>query len=131
MHDKVKVHWAADMARRRRLGELAMCRLGGMTARQARRDVRMAELKQLVNVLTTTDMAVIVSLQAKRVNKCKAGAGHRGPPQAHERVEPGTDEKFKDTDDPLRLAFVCAMWLTGDAPSAPRSISTNPCATTR
>ncbi len=28
------------------------------------------------------------------------------------------DEKFKDPTDPLRLVFVCAMWLTGfDAPS--------------
>jgi type I restriction enzyme R subunit len=32
--------------------------------------------------------------------------------------QPGLDEKFKDTTDPLRLVFVCAMWLTGfDAPS--------------
>jgi type I restriction enzyme R subunit len=32
--------------------------------------------------------------------------------------QPGLDEKFKDTADPLRLVFVCAMWLTGfDAPS--------------
>src|SRR5687767_15462997 len=28
------------------------------------------------------------------------------------------DERFKDANDPLRLVFVCAMWLTGfDAPS--------------
>jgi len=28
------------------------------------------------------------------------------------------DESFKDTENPLRLVFVCAMWLTGsDAPS--------------
>ena len=28
------------------------------------------------------------------------------------------DERFKDPDDPLRLVFVCAMWMTGfDAPS--------------
>ena len=28
------------------------------------------------------------------------------------------DEKFKDPKDPLRLVFLCAMWLTGfDAPS--------------
>jgi len=28
------------------------------------------------------------------------------------------DEKFKDPNDPLRLVFVCAMWLTGfDAPN--------------
>lgn len=33
-------------------------------------------------------------------------------------LQPGLDEKFKDTDDPLRLVFVCAMWLTGfGAPS--------------
>ena len=32
--------------------------------------------------------------------------------------QPPLDEKFKDPDDPLRLVFVCAMWLTGfDAPS--------------
>jgi len=31
---------------------------------------------------------------------------------------PSLDEKFKETDDPLRQVFVCAMWLTGfDAPS--------------
>ena len=28
------------------------------------------------------------------------------------------DEKFKDPEDPLRLVFLCAMWLTGfDVPS--------------
>ena len=28
------------------------------------------------------------------------------------------DSRFKDSDDPFRLVFVCAMWLTGfDAPS--------------
>src|SRR5437868_12850205 len=28
------------------------------------------------------------------------------------------DERFKDPSDPLRLVFVCAMWMTGfDAPS--------------
>ena len=28
------------------------------------------------------------------------------------------DEQFKDEDNPLRIVFVCAMWLTGfDAPS--------------
>ena len=32
--------------------------------------------------------------------------------------QPPLDEKFKDPDDPLRLVFLCAMWLTGfDAPS--------------
>jgi type I restriction enzyme R subunit len=32
--------------------------------------------------------------------------------------QPPLDEKFKDKDDPLRIVFLCAMWLTGfDAPS--------------
>ena len=32
--------------------------------------------------------------------------------------QPPLDEKFKDTEDPLRIVFLCAMWLTGfDAPS--------------
>jgi len=32
--------------------------------------------------------------------------------------EPPLDQRFKDPSDPLRLVFVCAMWLTGfDAPS--------------
>jgi len=32
--------------------------------------------------------------------------------------KPGLDERLKDAKDPLRLVFVCAMWLTGfDVPS--------------
>ena len=35
-----------------------------------------------------------------------------------------SDEKFKDPADPLRLVFVCAMWLTGfDAPSCSTDLS--------
>src|SRR2546427_7098335 len=33
-------------------------------------------------------------------------------------VEENLEEKFKDPQDPLRLAFVCSMWTTGfDVPS--------------
>ena len=33
-------------------------------------------------------------------------------------VSEDLDTKFKDPDDPLRIVFVCAMWLTGfDAPA--------------
>lgn len=41
------------------------------------------------------------------------------------------DEKFKSTTDPLRLVFVCAMWLTGfDAPSCSTIyLWIEPCAT--
>jgi type I restriction enzyme R subunit len=63
MYDKVKVHWAAETKRvQKELGELHyQPRTGGMTPEQARRDLRMAELKQRLAVLLSTDMAVIVS----------------------------------------------------------------------
>jgi len=121
MHDKVKLHWAADMAKtQKELGELAYVPVeGGMTAEQARRDVRMAELKQRLNVLTTTDMAVIVSPGQNEIQQMqKLGLDIEPHRKRMNESNPGLDEKFKDTDDPLRLAFVCAMWLTGfDAPS--------------
>jgi type I restriction enzyme R subunit len=121
MHDKVKLRWAADMAKtQKELGELAYVPIeGGMTAEQARRDVRMAELKQRLNVLTTTDMAVIVSPGQNEIQQMqKLGLDIEPHRKRMNESNPGLDEKFKDTDDPLRLAFVCAMWLTGfDAPS--------------
>jgi type I restriction enzyme R subunit len=81
--------------------------------------LRITELKARLEVLTTTDMAVIVSPGQNEIQQMqKLGldiATHR---KRMNESEPGLDEKFKDTNDPLRLVFVCAMWLTGfDAPS--------------
>lgn len=92
---------------------------GGMTPEQARRDVRRAELKQRLEVLTTTDMALIVSPGQNEIAHMLAQGLDIGPHRKRmNESNPGLDEKFKDTEDPLRLVFVCAMWLTGfDAPS--------------
>jgi type I restriction enzyme R subunit len=39
-------------------------------------------------------------------------------PHRKRMVEEDLETKFKDPDDPLRLVFVCAMWMTGfDVPS--------------
>jgi type I restriction enzyme R subunit len=120
-HNKVQKHWAAETARvQKELGELAYQQSGGgMTPEQARRDLRMAELKQRLNVLTTTDMAVIVSPGQNEIQQMqKLGLDIEPHRRRMNESQPGLDEKFKDTDDPLRLVFVCAMWLTGfDAPS--------------
>jgi len=64
-----------------------------------------------------TDMAVIVSPGQNEIEQMsKLGldiVSHR-----KRMNEEQLDEKFKDAADPLRLVFVCAMWLTGfDAPS--------------
>jgi type I restriction enzyme R subunit len=121
MYDKVKSHWTDETERvRKELGELSLRPTFGETLpEQARRILRTAELKARLDVLTTTDMALIVSPGQNEIEHMK----HLGLDiEPHRRrmneSQPGLDEKFKDVDDPLRLVFVCAMWLTGfDAPS--------------
>jgi type I restriction enzyme R subunit len=121
MHDKVRQHWATETERvRMELAELAYQPGGGeMTPEQARRDRRLAELRHRLNVLTTTDMAVVVSPGQNEIQQMqKLGLNIEPHRRRMNESQPGLDEKFKDTDDPLRLVFVCAMWLTGfDAPS--------------
>ena len=120
MHDKVRVYWAVETERvRKELGELHYRPGGGMTSEQARRDLRIAELKQRLVVLTTTDMALIVSPGQNEIAQMQAlGLDIEPHRKRINESQPGLDEKFKDTEDPLRLVFVCAMWLTGfDAPS--------------
>jgi len=64
-----------------------------------------------------TDMAVIVSAQQNEIEDFKA-KGLDIEPHRIRMVKEDMETKFKDADDPFRLVFVCAMWLTGfDAPS--------------
>jgi type I restriction enzyme R subunit len=108
MHDKVKKHWAAETAR--------------VQKEVSRYDLPKSEqatLRQRLEVLTTTDMAVIVSPGQNEIEQMKKLRLDIEPHRKRmNESQPGLDEKFKDTTDPLRLVFVCAMWLTGfDAPS--------------
>jgi type I restriction enzyme R subunit len=108
MHDKVRKHWAIELTRvRKELG---------------RNDLRRAEqvaLQQRLDVLTSTDMALIVSPAQNEIEQMKKlGLDIEPHRKRMKESQPGLDEKFKDTEDNLRLVFVCAMWLTGfDAPS--------------
>ncbi|MFO0122708.1 MAG: type I restriction endonuclease subunit R [Inhella sp.] len=120
MHDKVRQHWVAETAQvQKELGELAYLPPAGMSVEQARRDARKAELKARLEVLTSTDMAVIVSPGQNEIEQMKQlGLDIEPHRKRMNESQPGLDEKFKDTTDPLRLVFVCARWLTGfDAPS--------------
>ena len=74
-------------------------------------------LESQIEFMRSTDMAVVVSqAQNEIADMSKAGldiAEHR-----KRMVEEDLDSKFKDPEDPFRLVFVCAMWLTGfDSPS--------------
>ncbi len=63
------------------------------------------------------DMAVVVSPGQNEIEQM-AKLGLDIVPHRKRMNDEKLDEKFKDTADPLRLVFVCAMWLTGfDAPS--------------
>jgi type I restriction enzyme R subunit len=77
------------------------------------------QLYQRLNLLNSTDMAVVVSPGQNEIAEMKKLgldiAAHR---RRMNDSQPPLAEKFKDPSDPLRLVFVCAMWLTGfDAPS--------------
>lgn len=121
MYDKVRKYWAAETKRvKNELGELTYQRGGGETTPElAPLDARLAKLKARLDVLTTTDMAVVVSPGQNEIEQMKRLGLDIEPHRRRMNVsQPGLDEKFKDADDPLRLVFVCAMWLTGfDAPS--------------
>ncbi|MBI3987629.1 MAG: type I restriction endonuclease subunit R, partial [Lentisphaerae bacterium] len=95
MHDKVKKHWKAyydDL--RKRIGAGA------------------EDLIERAKFMKEADMAVIVSSsQNEQEDFAKKGLdilSHRKR-MAKEDLE----TKFKDENDPLRIVFVCAMWITG------------------
>jgi type I restriction enzyme R subunit len=111
MHDKVRKYWQNE----RKIVEKELARL---TANPARADLeRIRELQQRLQTLKTTDMALIVSPGQNEIEQMKK-LGLDIVPHRKRMNEQALDEKFKDSQDSLRLVFLCAMWLTGfDAPS--------------
>ncbi len=111
MHDKVRTHWQAERSRVET--ELAKAR---SYASKAEPDA-VADLGDRLRVLTTTDMNLVVSPAQNEIEQMRQ-LGLDIAPHRKRMNEEALDDKFKDPDDPLRLVFVCAMWLTGfDAPS--------------
>jgi type I restriction enzyme R subunit len=108
MYDKVRKYWAAETAT--------------VQKELARPDLTEADkqpLQQRLDVLRATDMALIVSPSQNEVAQMqKLGLDIVPHRKRVNEADPPLDERFKDPKDPLRLVFVCAMWLTGfDAPS--------------
>ena len=108
MHDKVRKHWDAEIER-----------VEAELARPDLADADRAELSRRLRVLGTTDMALIVSPGQNEIEQMrKLGLDIEPHRRRMNESQPPLDERFKDVDDPLRIVFVCAMWLTGfDAPS--------------
>ena len=107
MHDKVRKHWAAETARVQK--ELARYDL--------QRD-RKAELRQRLEVLQTTDMALIVSPGQNEIEQMKKLGLDIVPHRKRMNESSRAGREIQGPEDPLRIVFLCAMWLTGfDAPS--------------
>ena len=75
------------------------------------------EIKAHIDWMKDTDMAVVVSQGQNEIAEM-VDKGLDIRPHRKRIVEEDMETKFKKPDDPFRLVFVCAMWMTGfDVPS--------------
>lgn len=72
----------------------------------------MLELQRKLNWMKATEMAVVISQEQNEIQTFKKWdldiKTHRAKMEKRE-----LDKEFKDSGNPLRVVFVCAMWLTG------------------
>jgi len=104
MHGKVRRAWDAEIARQEALlASASTDQRDGLTA--------------LLAFMRETDMALIVSQgQNEIADLAERDLDIRPHRERMQREQ--LDKRFKDADDPLRLVFVCAMWITGfDVPT--------------
>jgi type I restriction enzyme R subunit len=104
MFDKVQKYWKAKLVELRK-------------AIAAADPDDSPELESRLSYFEKTDMAVVVSQSQNEIEEFKQKgldiATHR-----KRMVKEDLETKFKNPDDPLRIVFVCAMWITGfDVPS--------------
>lgn len=104
MYERVKKHWGEKIA------ALQEERIGADGAAGREIEEQIVRMKE-------TDMAVVVSQgQNEIAEMIEKGLDIR--PHRKRMVEEDLETKFKNPDDPFRLVFVCAMWMTGfDVPS--------------
>ncbi len=74
-------------------------------------------LEERVRYMEETDMAVVVSPGQNEIDDLRQRGVDIEPHRRRMNAE-DLDTKFKDPEDPFRIVFVCAMWITGfDVPS--------------
>jgi len=104
MYDRVREAWAEHLADLR-------------AQHDALPELERPWLASRVALMETTDMAVVVSQGQNEIRDLERKGLDIRPHRARMLAE-HLDEDFKDPTHPLRLVFVCAMWMTGfDAPS--------------
>lgn len=72
------------------------------------------ELNRKLKWMRETKMAVVISQEQNEIEYFKKwGKDIKPHREKMESSEHGLDKEYKDRDNPLRIVFVCAMWLTG------------------
>lgn len=104
MYDMVQEQWQVHLSELR-------------AQHDALREAERPWLSSRIELMETTDMAVVVSQGQNELAHLDA-VGLDIRPHRKRMNDEDLAEKFKDAADPLRIVFVCAMWMTGfDAPS--------------
>ena len=104
MYDKVRKYWDLELKHL-------------ITERYRVTGEELVILDEKIRLMEETDMAVVVS-QSQNEGEDMKKKGIDILPHRTRMVKEDLAEKFKDSKDPFRLVFVCAMWLTGfDAPA--------------
>jgi type I restriction enzyme R subunit len=104
MYDKVQDYWKMHLANLN--AELKICD-----------EIDRPEIEAKVKFMQETDMAVVVSQGQNEIAEMREKGLDITPHRAR-MLKEDLDTKFKDPDDPFRIVFVCAMWMTGfDVPS--------------
>ena len=99
MYDLVQKYWADEI-------DTLKERIKSVSQQEAQ------ELERKLQWMQETEMAVVISQEQNEVQSFQKWGldiqSHRAKMEKRE-----LDKEFKDADNPLRVVFVCAMWLTG------------------
>lgn len=108
MYNKVQHYWQQQLTK-----------LKNQLTTASDSDSDRKQLTATIQYLEETDMAVVISSSQNEEDAFnKKGLTIKPHRQRLVKEKPGLDVKFKDASNPLRIVFVCAMWMTGfDAPS--------------
>ena len=99
MYDFVQEYWAKEIA-------ALEARIKTATQQEAQ------ELQRKLDWMRETEMAVVISQEQNEIQTfSKWGLDIKTHRTKMEKRE--LDKEFKDAKNPLRVVFVCAMWLTG------------------
>lgn len=102
MYDKVQKYWTAT------INDLKK------QLKKAKEDKD--EIQKQIDYMKEIDMAVVVSQEQNEIEKFRK-LGLKIEKHRRRMVKEDLATKFKNPDNPFRIVFVCAMWMTGfDAP---------------